>query len=78
MRGSPAAVDGNLVQSRADARYSAKSASILPPMFKPTPTAEAHAVILNVLAVILQTSLAFFSQPGNMENVCVLLNSMTR
>ena len=51
--------------------------SILPPLFKPIPTAEAHAVILNVLAVILQTSLAFFSQPGNMENVCVLPNSMT-
>ena len=31
MRGSPAAVDGNLVQSRADARYSAKSAQYSPP-----------------------------------------------
>lgn len=45
--------------------------TILPPLFKPIPTAESHAVILKALVVILQTSLSFFSQPGNMENVYV-------
>lgn len=43
--------------------------ALLPPLFKPTPTAEADAIVLNVLGVLLQTSLSFFSQPGNMESV---------
>lgn len=43
--------------------------SLVPPLFKPTPTAEAHNIVLNVLAVLLQAALATFNQPGSMEAV---------
>lgn len=43
--------------------------SLLPTLFKPIPTAEAHAIVLNVLAALLQATLSFFSQPGTMEAV---------
>ncbi|CAL1698588.1 unnamed protein product [Somion occarium] len=41
--------------------------SLLPTLFKPIPTAEAHAIVLNALAALLQATLSFFSQPGTME-----------
>ncbi|KAI0686931.1 ARM repeat-containing protein [Cytidiella melzeri] len=41
--------------------------SLLPTTFKTLPTSEAHAVVLNVLLSLLQTSLAFLRQPGSMN-----------
>lgn len=43
--------------------------SLLPPLFKSTPNTEALAVVLNVLAVLLQAALNLFSQPGAMQDV---------
>ncbi len=45
---------------------------LLPVLFKTMPTAEAHAIVLNVLAVLLQTALSMFSQAGAMETVSCL------
>lgn len=41
---------------------------LLPVLFKTMPTNEADAIVLNVLAVLLQTALEMFSQAGAMES----------
>ena len=45
--------------------------SLVPKTFKSEPSPEASAVALNVLQVLLQTSLNAFSQPGVMVAVCL-------
>lgn len=40
-----------------------------PPLFKSTPNTEVHAVVLNVLVVLLQAAFSLFSQPGAMQDV---------
>lgn len=43
--------------------------ALVPTTFKPIPSREAQAVVLNVLVVLLQVSLNSLSQPGAMEAV---------
>ena len=46
--------------------------SLVPKTFKSEPSPEASAIALNVLQVLLQTSLNAFSQPGVMVSVCLV------
>lgn len=51
--------------------------SLVPTTFKPEPSAEAADVALNVLTVLLQTSLSAFSQEGVMVSVSGLVIGRT-